>query len=77
MSVFFVLFFSPHVSFLYFNRKAKKKQLDIVAPSAYGVDPKPTQKILSVAEPPARKGGAKVADVDELVAALKKTGLVK
>jgi electron transfer flavoprotein beta subunit len=57
--------------------KAKKKQLDVTTPATYGVEVKATQKILSVAEPPARKGGATVPDVDALVGALRKTGLVK
>ncbi|OWJ65093.1 electron transfer flavoprotein subunit beta/FixA family protein [Inquilinus limosus] len=51
--------------------KAKKKQLDTVSPADLGVDPAPRLKTLKVAEPPKRKGGVKVASVQELVAKLK------
>ncbi|WP_225770234.1 electron transfer flavoprotein subunit beta/FixA family protein [Inquilinus sp. Marseille-Q2685] len=51
--------------------KAKKKQLDTVTPADLGVDPAPRLKTLKVAEPPKRKGGVKVASVQELVAKLK------
>lgn len=57
--------------------KAKKKQLDLATPATYGVTVQAGQKVLSVAEPPARKGGSTVPDVDALVGALRKTGLVK
>jgi electron transfer flavoprotein beta subunit len=57
--------------------KAKKKPLDVATASSLGVDLAPSQQVLSVAEPPPRKGGGTVPDVDGLVAALKKTGLVK
>jgi electron transfer flavoprotein beta subunit len=51
--------------------KAKKKQLDTVSPADLGVDPAPRLKTLKVVEPPKRKGGVKVASVQELVAKLK------
>jgi electron transfer flavoprotein beta subunit len=51
--------------------KAKKKQLDIMEPSDLGVDYAPRLNVISVSEPPTRKGGGKVADVDELVDKLK------
>jgi len=49
----------------------------VATASSLGVDLAPSQQVLSVAEPPPRKGGGTVPDVDGLVAALKKTGLVK
>ncbi|RKO96470.1 electron transfer flavo protein, beta subunit [Caulochytrium protostelioides] len=51
--------------------KAKKKPLVKVKPSEYGVDLTPTLKIVSVAEPPTRKGGVKVDSVDALIDKLK------
>jgi electron transfer flavoprotein beta subunit len=51
--------------------KAKKKPLDTVAPADLGVDIAPRLKLLKVAEPAARAGGVKVADVGELVAKLR------
>ncbi|WP_136162345.1 electron transfer flavoprotein subunit beta/FixA family protein [Sphingomonas flavalba] len=56
--------------------KAKSKPLATKAPADYGVDVAPRLKTLSVAEPPKRVAGAKVADVDELVAKLKALGVV-
>jgi electron transfer flavoprotein beta subunit len=47
--------------------KAKKKQLDVLTPEALGVDVKPRLIVLKVAEPPARKGGIKVPDVQALI----------
>jgi electron transfer flavoprotein beta subunit len=47
--------------------KAKKKQLDTFTPADLGVDVTPRLKLIKVEEPPARKGGVKVADVEELV----------
>ncbi|MGC3999701.1 MAG: electron transfer flavoprotein subunit beta/FixA family protein [Anaeromyxobacter sp.] len=46
--------------------KAKKKPLAELDAAALGVDLTPRVVIRKLAEPPARKGGAKVADVDEL-----------
>eukprot|EP00735_Rhodelphis_limneticus_P001768 TRINITY_DN12446_c0_g1::TRINITY_DN12446_c0_g1_i1::g.15143::m.15143 TRINITY_DN12446_c0_g1::TRINITY_DN12446_c0_g1_i1::g.15143 ORF type:complete len:264 (+),score=94.37,sp/P38117/ETFB_HUMAN/66.53/3e-112,ETF/PF01012.16/1e-39 TRINITY_DN12446_c0_g1_i1:43-792(+) len=54
--------------------KAKKKKIDTVSPKDLGVDVTPRLKILSVEEPPSRKAGVKVADVDELIAKLKEKG---
>jgi len=51
--------------------KAKKKPLDTVTPADLGVDIAPRLKLVKVAEPPARAGGVKVADVNELVAKLR------
>jgi electron transfer flavoprotein beta subunit len=51
--------------------KAKKKPLDVTTPAALGVDVMPRLVTLSVAEPPHRQGGVKVADVDTLIAKLK------
>ncbi len=51
--------------------KAKKKPLDTVSPADLGVDISPRIKLVKVAEPPARAGGVKVADVAELVAKLR------
>jgi electron transfer flavoprotein beta subunit len=51
--------------------KAKKKPLDTVSPADLGVDIAPRIKLVKVAEPPARAGGVKVADVNELVAKLR------
>ncbi|MBI1300356.1 MAG: electron transfer flavoprotein subunit beta/FixA family protein [Alphaproteobacteria bacterium] len=51
--------------------KAKKKQLDVISPSELGVDYTPRLKIVEVTDPPVRKGGIKVANVDELVNKLK------
>jgi electron transfer flavoprotein beta subunit len=51
--------------------KAKKKPLDVKAPADFGVDAKPRLQVLKVAEPPKRKGGAKVGSVAELVDKLK------
>ncbi|WP_414900685.1 electron transfer flavoprotein subunit beta/FixA family protein [Sphingomonas flavalba] len=56
--------------------KAKSKPLATKTPADYGVDITPRLKTLSVGEPPKRVAGAKVADVDELVAKLKALGVV-
>lgn len=53
---------------------ANKKPVDTLTPDKLGVDVKSRLQILSVAEPPARQGGKKVASLDELLAALKKEG---
>ena len=55
--------------------KAKKKPIETM-PLPPGVDVAPRIEVLSVAEPPARKGGKAVANLDELLAALKGKGLV-
>jgi electron transfer flavoprotein beta subunit len=51
--------------------KAKKKPLETVKPADLGVDAAPRIRTLSVAEPPARKAGIKVADIAALVDKLK------
>ena len=51
--------------------KAKKKQLDVMKPEDLGVDYAPRLSVVKVTEPPARVGGGKVADVDELIDKLK------
>ena len=51
--------------------KAKKKPLDTVSPDDLGVDYTPRLSVVKVSEPPARVGGGKVADIDELVDKLK------
>ena len=55
--------------------KAKKKQLDVKTPADLGVDITPRLKTLKVTEPPVRKAGEMVADVDALVAKLKVLGV--
>lgn len=59
-----------------FLSKAKKKPIEKLSPEELGVDVKPRFEILSTEEPPPRKGGQKVASVQELVDALKKDGLI-
>ncbi len=51
--------------------KAKKKPMETTSPAALGVDVTPRLTTLKVVEPPKRKGGGKVADVQELVAKLR------
>jgi electron transfer flavoprotein beta subunit len=51
--------------------KAKKKPMDMKTAADFGVDVAPRLTIESVVEPPARKAGVRVANVDELVAKLK------
>ncbi len=51
--------------------KSKKKPLDIIEPSSLGIDYYPRMKIINIGEPPARKGGIKVASVGELIDKLK------
>ena len=51
--------------------KAKKKPIDEKSPADFGVDVTPRLTVLKTSEPPARKGGAKVGSVAELVGKLK------
>lgn len=51
--------------------KAKKKPMETIKPEDLGVDTTPRLKTLKVQEPPKRKAGVKVADVQELVAKLR------
>ncbi|MBS0544580.1 MAG: electron transfer flavoprotein subunit beta/FixA family protein [Proteobacteria bacterium] len=51
--------------------KAKKKPLDVVSATELGVDIAPRLRHVHHAEPAARKGGVKVADVAELMSKLR------
>jgi len=51
--------------------KAKKKKMEVIEADSLGVDLKPRLEILKVEDPPTRKGGVKVANVDELIDKLK------
>ena len=57
--------------------KAKSKPLATKTPADYGVDVTPRLTTLKVVEPPKRQAGAKVPDVDTLVAKLKALGVAK
>jgi electron transfer flavoprotein beta subunit len=46
--------------------KAKKKPVQELAAASLGVDLTPKVVVKALANPPARKGGVKVADVEEL-----------
>ncbi|TAQ86366.1 hypothetical protein B7494_g5332 [Chlorociboria aeruginascens] len=54
--------------------KAKKKKLDKVTLEELGVGVERRVKTLKVIEPPPRKGGGKVEDVDGMIAKLKELG---
>jgi electron transfer flavoprotein beta subunit len=56
--------------------KAKKKPLDVIDAASLGVDSSPAIKVLKFEPPPQRQKGVMVKDAAELVAALKKKGLV-
>ncbi|MCC6949574.1 MAG: electron transfer flavoprotein subunit beta/FixA family protein [Bradyrhizobiaceae bacterium] len=47
--------------------KAKKKPIDEKSPADFGVDVSPRLKVVKTSEPAGRKGGVKVASVDELL----------
>jgi electron transfer flavoprotein beta subunit len=51
--------------------KAKKKPLETVTPESLGVDVAPRLAVRKVSEPAGRKGGGKVASVEELVSKLR------
>ena len=51
--------------------KAKKKPLDIIKIEDVGIDVTPRLRVISVSEPPVRKGGGKVSSVEELIDKLK------
>lgn len=51
--------------------KAKKKPIDVLKPADLGVDITPKVVVEKVYESPHRKGGRKVADISELVRALR------
>jgi electron transfer flavoprotein beta subunit len=54
--------------------KAKKKPIAKKTLQDYGVEVRSRLKVVRVEEPPARKGGGKVKDVDGLIARLKELG---
>ncbi|AQZ49898.1 electron transfer flavoprotein subunit beta/FixA family protein [Martelella mediterranea] len=56
--------------------KAKKKPLTEKTAADYGVDVTPRLEIVKTAEPAARSAGIRVANVDELAAKLKETGVI-
>ncbi|KAJ3041135.1 hypothetical protein HDV00_009849 [Rhizophlyctis rosea] len=56
--------------------KAKKKPLQKLTPDELKVSIAPTIETVKVEEPPKRVGGAKVANVDELVSKLKAQGVI-
>ncbi|MEO1988243.1 MAG: electron transfer flavoprotein subunit beta/FixA family protein [Martelella sp.] len=56
--------------------KAKKKPLTEKTTADYGVDVAPRLEIVKTAEPAARSAGIRVANVDELAAKLKETGVI-
>jgi electron transfer flavoprotein beta subunit len=47
--------------------KAKKKKVETISADELGLDLTPRNKVLEVMEPPPRKAGVMVADVDELI----------
>jgi electron transfer flavoprotein beta subunit len=56
--------------------KAKKKPLEIVELASLGISERPQFRVVAVHPPKARAKGVKVRDAAELIAALKKKGLV-
>ncbi|KAK9462996.1 uncharacterized protein V1516DRAFT_671704 [Lipomyces oligophaga] len=56
--------------------KAKKKKTEKVTPADLGVDITSRLKIVSLADPPKRVGGAKVDSVDSLISKLKEAGAI-
>jgi len=55
--------------------KAKKKTIETIRVETTGVDVTPRLEVISMSEPPMRKGGKKVSSVDELLVELKSKGL--
>ncbi len=51
--------------------KARKKPIETIKPADLGVDPAPRLSLVSVAEPPRRVAGVKVASIQDLVAKLR------
>jgi electron transfer flavoprotein beta subunit len=51
--------------------KAKKKPLETLTPETLGVDVTPRLTVLGVTEPPARKSGMMVPDVEALLEKLR------
>ncbi|KAL8780726.1 MAG: hypothetical protein Q9213_006339 [Squamulea squamosa] len=56
--------------------KAKKKKLEKKTLEDYGVDGRRRLRVLRVEEPPVRKGGGKVEDVDGMISKLKELGAI-
>jgi electron transfer flavoprotein beta subunit len=56
--------------------KARKKPIDKLKPEDLGVDFEPRLKTTVVDEPPVRKAGVKIGSVEELIAGLKKGGVL-
>lgn len=56
--------------------KAKKKPIEKIMAKDFGVDITPSLLTLNVEEPPARVGGGKVKDVDELLLKLKEASII-
>lgn len=56
--------------------KAKKKRMDKKTLGDYGMDERRRLKTVKVEEPPPRKGGGKVEDVDGLIKKLKELGAI-
>ena len=56
--------------------KAKKKPLDTLTLASLGVEPRQQLKLVRFEPPPQRQKGVKVKDAAELVAALKKKGIL-
>jgi len=54
--------------------KAKKKKMEKKSLSDYGIDGTARLKVVKVEEPPQRKGGGKVDDVDGMIKKLKELG---
>lgn len=54
--------------------KAKKKKIEKKTLEDYGVDGSSRLKTIKVEEPPPRKGGGKVQDVDGMISKLKELG---
>lgn len=54
--------------------KAKKKPIVNYSAADLGIDTTPRLEVLKVEEPPKRKGGLKVANVDEVISKLKEAG---
>jgi len=46
---------------------ARKKPIETINASEFGIDLKPRLNLLKVSEPPARKAGIKVGSVEELI----------
>ena len=51
--------------------KAKKKEIALTAPEAYGVDIAPRLEVVKITEPPQRQAGVKLETIGELVTRLK------